>query len=134
MPLIHKWGDNMKILLVDDNQEDAFLLNRTLRRSGYEVETAPNGAEALKKLFQNGFNIIISDILMPCMDGFLVCRKVKTDEKLKNIPFIFYTGAYTEPQDEEFALRLGAEKIILKSPEPEELIKILKEVIKSLNH
>ena len=104
----------MKILIVDDTREDLLLLETILSHVGYEVETALNGVEALEKACRGNFNMIISDILMPRMDGFQLCRKIKTDDKLKNIPFIFYTAAYVSPQDEKFALSLGVEKFIIK--------------------
>ena len=121
----------MKILTVDDNQEDLLLLETMLRHIGYEVETASNGAEALEKILENEFDMIISDILMPSMDGFQLCRKVKTNEKLKNIPFIFYTANYISRQDMEFALRLGVEKFIIKPQAPETFIKKVKEVVEN---
>lgn len=121
----------MKILVVDDNQEDLCLLSTVLRRYNYEVETAPNGVDALVKILQGEFDMIISDILMPGMDGFQLCRRVKTNEKLKNITFIFYSATYTSPQDEAFALSLGAEKFIIKPKKPEVFIEILQKVIKN---
>jgi PAS domain S-box-containing protein len=121
----------MKILIVDDREEGRYMLEVLLREHGYEVESAADGVEALEKALQNGFDMIISDILMPRMDGFQLCREVKTNEKLKKIPFIFYTAAYIDPKDEEFALKLGAEKFIIKPTEPYVFIDILKKLIRS---
>jgi CheY-like chemotaxis protein len=53
-------------------------------------------------------DVIISDILMPVMDGFSLCHEWKKDDSLKTIPFVFYTATYTDPKDEELALSLGA--------------------------
>lgn len=116
-------------MVADDNQEDLSLLSMVLRLHGYDVVTAINGFDALKKTLQNGFDIIISDILMPKMDGFQLCRRVKTHARLKYITFIFYSATYTSPQDEEFALSLGADKFIFKPKKPEAFIKILREII-----
>jgi len=71
----------------------------------------------------------VSDILMPRMDGFQLCRECKKDDSLKKIPFIFYTATYTDEKDEEFALSLGAEKFIVKPAEQEVFLRILEEVI-----
>jgi len=121
----------MKILIVDDHEEDRYMLEVLLRGHGYEVESAADGVEALEKASQNGFDMIIADILMPRMDGFRLCRELKTDEKLRNIAFVFYTATYTAPKDEELALNLGAEKFIVKPAEPDVFIEILKEIIRS---
>ncbi|MBN1537392.1 MAG: GAF domain-containing protein [Anaerolineales bacterium] len=118
-----------KILIVDDNPQNLYLLEILLKTHGYEVEQATNGIEALEIARANPPNIIISDILMPGMDGFSLCRSWKTDERLKNIPFVVYTATYTDPKDEKFALSLGAERFIVKPMEPDEFIMVIREII-----
>ncbi|MGZ5567184.1 MAG: ATP-binding protein, partial [Limisphaerales bacterium] len=88
-----------------------------------------DGMEALEKVQQQKFDLIISDILMPHMDGFELCRQVKRRPALRNIPFVFYTATYTDKKDEELAQSLGASRFILKPVEPEKFVEILKEVI-----
>jgi len=109
-------------------EENLYLLETLLKGSGYEVVTAKDGVEALNGLKEESIDMIVSDILMPRMDGFQFCRECKKDESLKKIPFVFYTATYTEEKDEEFALSLGAEKFIVKPQEPEVFLKILKEI------
>jgi len=120
----------MKITIVDDNKENLYLLETLLKASGYEVVSAVDGAEALEKLRANSFNMIISDILMPVMDGFQLCRECKLDEKLKHIPFVFYTATYTDEKDEELALKLGADKFIRKPVEPDEFMNVIRGVVR----
>ncbi|TET65101.1 PAS domain S-box protein, partial [Candidatus Aerophobetes bacterium] len=122
--------EEMKILIVDDNEKNLYLLETVLEGSGYEVAKARNGIEALQKLKKDSIDIIISDILMPKMDGFQLCRECKRDQELRKIPFIFYTATYTDKEDEEFALSLGAEKFIVKPVRPSLFLKILKDVIR----
>ena len=122
----------MKILVVDDNRENIYLLEAMLKGTGHDVVAAANGAEALEKLHAEGFDMIISDILMPVMDGFQLCRECKGDEKLKDILFIVHTASYTEAKDEDLALKLGADKFIKKPTEPEEFIAIIQGMFRDL--
>ncbi len=124
----------MRILIVDDRKENLYLMETLLKGSGYEVVSAVNGAEALEKLRAEPerFDMIISDILMPVMDGFQLCRECKGDDKLKDIPFIFYTATYTDGKDEEFASKLGVDKFLRKPIAPDEFIKTIQGVIRDI--
>jgi signal transduction histidine kinase len=119
----------MKILSVDDKVENLYLLEAMLKGAGYQVVSAHNGVEALQQLGQEKFDLIISDILMPQMDGFELCHLVKQRDDLRHIPFIFYTATYTDKKDEEFGLRLGASRFIIKPLEPEPFLAVLRQVI-----
>ena len=119
----------MRILSVDDKTENLYLMESMLRGYGYEVVAAHNGIEALQKLEDQQFDMIISDILMPKMDGFQLCREVKKNDKLKQIPFVFYTATYIDKKDEDLALSLGASGFIIKPTEPEKFMEIIATVI-----
>ncbi|HUN54893.1 MAG TPA: PAS domain S-box protein [Smithella sp.] len=114
-----------KCLIVDDNRANLYLLKNLMQSKGWEVIEAENGKIALDKAQAQPPDIIVSDILMPVMDGYALCREWKLDEKLKNIPFVFYTATYTEPKDEKFALDLGADRFIIKPQDPEILMNII---------
>jgi len=128
-----KFGIKMKILVVDDNAENLLLLELWLKKSGYEVVSTANGAEALEKLHTEEFSLIISDILMPVMDGFQLCKKVNSDDKLHSIPFVFYTATYTDKQDEELALKSGAARFIRKPNDMTELMAIIEDLCNDYN-
>ena len=118
-----------KILIVDDRSVDRRLMRKMLESRGYKVREAADGQQALETARLHKPDLIISDALMPVMDGFQLCRKVKGDKDLNHILFVFYTAAYTEEKDEELALKMGADKFIRKPAEPDEFIKIVQSVI-----
>lgn len=117
------------ILIVDDNMQNQYLLESILKGYRFSVVTANNGAEAWEAAKNHSPDLIITDILMPVMDGFELCRKWRADEQLSQIPFIFYTATYTDPRDEKFAMSLGADRFIVKPQKPEVLIQVVQEVL-----
>ena len=119
----------MKILTVDDHAESLFLLGALLRGHGHEVDTASDGHEALKLAESGAYDAVISDILMPRMDGFQFCRELRRSERLRHLPFIFYTGIYTDSRDESFALSLGADRFLVKPLDPGHLLAEIARVV-----
>lgn len=119
----------MRILIVDDVDESLDLLKEVFETMDYFVLTASNGVEALKILNDERVDVIISDVLMPKMDGFQFCREVKKQERLKDIPFIFYTANYTDPEDEKFGLSLGADAYLIKPIDIRVLIDTVEKMI-----
>ena len=69
----------------------------------YLVGVAGDGEEGLKKLKTGGYDLVITDVLMPGMDGFRLLREIRKDDVLKDIPVIFYTGTYLDREDESLA-------------------------------
>jgi PAS domain S-box-containing protein len=118
----------MRALVVDDKEPNLYYLTALLRAHGYEVEPARHGAEALVIARRSPPDIVVSDLLMPVMDGYTLLRHWKCDARLKDVPFVVYTATYTEPDDERLALHLGADAFILKPTEPEIFIARLREV------
>ncbi len=119
-----------RILVVDDDSNNRYLLQSLLQGHGLEVIPAENGEDGLAKARLHHPDLIISDILMPVMDGYAFCHQLKSDDAIKQIPFVFFTASYNTPKDEEFALSLGAERFVFKPQEPEALIAILEDVLK----
>ncbi len=119
----------MKILIAEDDENSRLLLKTTLLAQEYTVETANNGQEALALAEKSPPSLIISDILMPKMDGFELCRHIRSNPKLQHIPFIFYSATFVESRDERLALALGATRFIVKPIEIWTLLSIIKETL-----
>jgi len=104
----------MKILIAEDDPSVGALLEALLVKRGYVVELAQNGREALEKARLSPPDLIVSDVMMTEMDGFIFCRKVRGEGRLKNIPIILYTATKSEKDEEELALSMGAVRFIAK--------------------
>lgn len=118
-----------RVLIVDDMPDNLFLLEELLKEGGFEVSSAQNGAEALRSARSNPPDMVISDLLMPVMDGYTLCREWHADAELRRIPFIVYTATFTEKQDEALALSLGADRFVLKPHDADDLLDIIYEVL-----
>jgi CheY-like chemotaxis protein len=119
----------MKVLAVYDKKNDRLLLTKIILSAGYDVQIACNGIEALEKIEIEKPDLIISDILMPEMDGFRLCRELKTNERTRDIPILFYTATYTEYEDEKLAMLEGAAGFIRKPEEPLRIIEMIKKTM-----
>ena len=120
-----------RILVVDDIEQNLYMLRVLLEAHGCSVEDARHGGEALEKARRSAPDLIISDLLMPVMDGYTLLGHWKADEQLKRIPFVVYTATYTDPQDEKHALELGADAFIIKPMAPVLFMARIREVLAS---
>ncbi len=118
-----------RVLIADDILENIYFLEVLLKGNGFEAVTAENGAKALALARKAPPDLIISDILMPVMDGYALCRELKADPALKDIPFIFYTATFISAKDEALALTLGADRFVVKPQEPELLMNIIRDLL-----
>lgn len=116
-------------LIVDDKEDNLYYLQTLLENNGFSVAKAINGKEAIEKARKTIPDLIISDLLMPVMDGYTLLSQWKSDPTLNAIPFIVYTATYTEPEDEEYAFDLGADAFLLKPKEPDEFLSAVQEVL-----
>ncbi|MFA7405642.1 MAG: SpoIIE family protein phosphatase [Pelobacteraceae bacterium] len=120
----------MNVLIVDDNADDRKILRYTLEHHGCEVTEAKDGQEGLEQAKARKPDLIVSDALMPRMDGFEFLRKIKMDQELGAVPFVFHSAVYTGLKDKELALSLGAETFIGKPMQPEDLWEELSAILK----
>ena len=115
----------MKILIAEDREDDRYLLETLVEHAGYQAVLSKDGKQALERLETEKIDLIISDILMMEMDGYSLCAKVKQDDRLRFIPFIFVTATYLTGADKAFALGLGADEFLRKPIIQEELFQAI---------
>jgi len=111
----------MKVLVVDDSRSDRKLIRYNFEWHGCQVIEAANGRQGLELAAGEKPDLIISDCLMPIMDGFHLLYEIKRLTELKSIPFVFYSAVYTGSKETELALSLGARAFIVKPKDPDEL-------------
>jgi CheY-like chemotaxis protein len=117
------------ILVVEDVPNVLELLEVTLRFKGYPVITARNGQEALERVNREHPALIITDILMPKMDGFALAHALRKDPRTRQIPFIFLSATYVTPEDKKFAMSLGAMRFIEKPIDTEDFLLTIAEIL-----
>lgn len=118
-----------RALIVDDHEENRYLLRSLLSANDFEVSEAENGAVALEQGRRMPPDLVISDLLMPTMDGYTLLREWKADPGLAKIPFLVYTATYTQAEDERLARDLGADAFLIKPTEPQVFLKRLEAVL-----
>jgi len=112
----------MNILIVDDNDQSLYLLRAVLEGAGHQTTPAADGAEAFTLALKQRPDAVITDILMPKMDGFAFCRAVRSHETLRDVPVLLYSATYTDAKDRELGLALGADRFLEKPMEPADLL------------
>ncbi len=117
------------VLIVEDHEENRNLLKMLLEANGYRVTVAGDGLEALAAARRDQPDVIVSDVLMPNMDGFALCREWMQDDTLKAIPFIFYSATYVRIEDKEFGLAVGAVRYLIKPMEAQAFLGELRETL-----
>ena len=117
------------ILIAFEREAELSALEQLLAGRGHRVVRSGNGLAALDAARREPPHAIVSDIVLPRMDGFALCRKWKQDERLQAIPFVFYTRRHDDPKYERFALELGAERFLARSVPPETLVTALDELL-----
>lgn len=118
----------MKVLIVDDLEANRKLLRINLEAEGIETMEAADGVEALAVLGTGEADAIISDILMPRMDGYRLCQEVRRSGAHGQTPFIFYTSTYISPGDEKLALACGADRYLKKPSAIGDIVGALREL------
>jgi len=117
------------VLVVEDIPNILQLLEVTLKFKGYPVVTARNGQEALEEIRRERPALVITDILMPKMDGFALVQSLRTDPRTSSIPIVFLSATYVTPEDKAFAIKLGVACFLEKPVDTEEFLLTVAEVL-----
>ena len=119
----------LKILVIDDDQGTRIVLREILRSEGYDVSLAEDGERGLQLARAERPSLVITDILMPRVDGFRFLSEVRKDPDLRDLPVVFYTGNYLDREDEKLAGDLGVTKYLIKPVAPGDLLSTVKELL-----
>ncbi len=119
----------MKILIVDDQPTNRKLLRVLFEGEGWDTVEAADGCEGLALLERESVSLVVSDILMPNMDGYLMCHHMRERPALHHVPIILYSGTYTEAADQKPALSIGADKVLAKPCPNNVLLDCVRELI-----
>ncbi len=113
---------NRRILVIEDDPAGLRLVGYTLKKQGYEVVTASNGLEGLKKAREEGPDLVILDLMLPGVDGFEICHRLRTEPQTARLPILVLSGK-TGDADRATALKVGANAYLVKPASPSEVIK-----------
>jgi PAS domain S-box-containing protein len=117
------------ILIVDDRPCNLKFLRAIFEGEGMTVHEANNGEEALATLGRESISAIVSDLAMPCMDGFRLCTEVRRREEFSTVPFVAYSATYTTSRDRQLIKDLGADEFLLKPTPPSVLTRTVMEFV-----
>jgi CheY-like chemotaxis protein len=117
------------VLVVEDVPDILVLLDTTLKFKGYRVVTAPNGQEALRIIQQERPALIITDILMPKMDGFSLVHRLRLSPETRSIPVVFLSATYVAPEDKAFAHTIGVTRFVEKPVDLETFLPMVEQLL-----
>ena len=122
------------LLVVEDVPDILALLVATLKFKGYTVVTATNGEEALDIIHKDRPALIITDILMPKMDGFSLVHRLRLDPSTRDIPVVFLSATYVAPEDKEFAHTIGVTRFIEKPVDMDAFFPVIEKLLSEGTH
>jgi len=117
------------LLVVEDIPDILNLLDTTLKFKGYRVVTARDGREALEAIQKERPALVITDVLMPGMDGFSLVHRLRINPETRDLPVIFISATYVAPEDKAFALSIGVTRFIEKPVDLNEFLPTIAELL-----
>ncbi|HUK56217.1 MAG TPA: response regulator transcription factor [Nitrospiria bacterium] len=122
-----------KVLIIEDDPDTSSLVAHYLKQEGYSVGTASDGVMGLKQVRKNSPDLLILDIILPHMDGFEVCKKLRQDAATSRLPILMLT-ALGEESDKVVGLELGTDDYVTKPFSPKELVARVKGLLRRYEH
>ncbi len=117
-----------KVLIIDDSTSACLFMASALEKTGFQVITAPNGQEGLTKAFQEHPNCLILDVILPGINGFELCRRLRAMDPQHQVPIILISSKNT-PLDHRWGLRQGADRYLPKPFTQEALVQVVEDVL-----
>ncbi len=119
-------GQGRRLVVADDDPVQRKLVGFRLQRLGFEVSSAADGNEALELARRARPHAVLSDVLMPGLDGFGLCLELKRDPELAKVPIVLTTNSYVEPTDRDLARKAGAHDLVLRTPDLRDVLSALR--------
>ncbi|HMG53600.1 MAG TPA: ATP-binding protein, partial [Kofleriaceae bacterium] len=126
-----QFGRGRRLVIVDDDPMQLKLAMFRLSRLGFDVEAVADGRTALEAARRRTPDVLVSDVMMPEIDGFSLAMAVRQDPVLRGVPVVLVTSSYVEPADRELARRAGASDLVARTPELSELLDSLRSTLSS---
>lgn len=124
-----RFGERRRLVIADDDPMQLKLATFRLSRLGFDIEAVPDGRAALDAARRQPPDIIVSDVMMPELDGFGLCMAVRQDPELRRVPVVLITSSYVETADRDLARRAGATDLVPRTPDLAELTGVLRDAL-----
>lgn len=122
-----------KILIIEDDPATSRLVDYTLRHEGYQIFTASNGLDGIRQALKEAPDLIILDVMLPGMDGFEICHRLRSEPKTAEMPILMFS-AKAQEIDKSTGLLVGADDYLTKPTPPSNIVKCVETLLKKKSH
>ena len=122
-----------KILLIEDDPATSRLVDYSLKHEGYQVFTASNGLDGIRQALGESPDLIILDVMLPGMDGYEICHRLRSDSKTEDMPILMFS-AKAQDVDRSTGLLVGADEYLTKPAPPSDIVACVQTLLKKKSH
>lgn len=119
-------------MIIEDDPATSRLVSYSLNHEGYEVITAPNGLDGVRKAQTEKPDLIILDVMLPGMDGFEICHRLRSESETVKLPILMFS-AKAQEADKDTGLRVGADDYLVKPAAPSDIVKRVEKLLAAKN-